>query len=124
MAPPRVRRRRAANSVAPAGPTHHTGRRYGELTPSQHPRPRLTFARRVSVSPGGVLMAQPTRSPLRALVARDLRKGYAGRVVLDGTDVVAAPGRPLVVIGENGSGKSTLLRLLVGVEAPDAGWVY
>jgi macrolide transport system ATP-binding/permease protein len=58
-----------------------------------------------------------------ALVARDLAKAYADRVVLDGVDLVAGPGRPLGLVGENGSGKSTLLRLLAGVEAPDAGEV-
>ena len=60
-------------------------------------------------------------SPVSALVARDLAKSYGDHVVLDGTDLVAAPGLPLGLVGENGSGKSTLLRLLSGVEQADAG---
>jgi macrolide transport system ATP-binding/permease protein len=58
-----------------------------------------------------------------ALVAEDLVKSYAGRTVLDGMSLVAAPGRRIGLIGENGAGKSTLLRLLAGVEEPDTGRV-
>jgi macrolide transport system ATP-binding/permease protein len=60
-------------------------------------------------------------STLLPLVARDLSLSYGDRVVLDGVDLVANPGRPVGVIGENGAGKSTLLRLLAGVEDPDSG---
>ena len=60
---------------------------------------------------------------LSALVGRDLAKAYGDRLVLDGVDLVATPGRPLGLVGENGVGKSTLLRLLAGSEAPDAGSV-
>ncbi len=62
-------------------------------------------------------------SPTSPLVARDLAKAYGDRVVLDGVDLVANPGRPLGLVGENGVGKSTLLRLLAGVETADAGTV-
>ena len=60
---------------------------------------------------------------LSALVGRDLTKSYGDRLVLDGVELVAAPGRPLGLVGENGVGKSTLLRLLAGDETPDAGSV-
>src|SRR6476659_1907702 len=60
---------------------------------------------------------------LSALVGRDLAKSYGDRLVLNGVELVAAPGRPLGLVGENGVGKSTLLRLLAGSEAPDAGSV-
>jgi macrolide transport system ATP-binding/permease protein len=55
------------------------------------------------------------------LVARDLVRAYGDRVVLDGVDLVANPGRPLGLVGENGAGKSTLLRLLSGAEPADGG---
>ncbi len=45
------------------------------------------------------------------------------RRALDGVDLAMAPDRHLAIIGESGSGKSTLLRLLLGLEAPDAGTV-
>jgi macrolide transport system ATP-binding/permease protein len=60
---------------------------------------------------------------LSPLIARDLVKSYRARPVLDGIELLAAPGRRVGCIGENGAGKSTLLRLLAGVEAPDSGTV-
>ncbi len=47
----------------------------------------------------------------------------AGRRVVDGVDVVAAPGRILGVTGPSGSGKSTLLAVLAGLIAPDEGTI-
>ncbi len=61
--------------------------------------------------------------PSSALVARDVAKAYGDRVVLDGVDLVAVPGRPVGLVGENGVGKSTLLRLVAGLEPADAGTV-
>jgi macrolide transport system ATP-binding/permease protein len=60
---------------------------------------------------------------LTPLTARGVVKAYGDRVVLDGVDLTAAPGRPVGLVGENGVGKSTLLRLLAGVEVPDSGRV-
>ena len=68
-------------------------------------------------------MSAAMLSSLSPLVVRDLAKAYGDRVVLDGIDLVAAPGVPLGLVGENGAGKSTLLRLLAGVDDPDAGTV-
>ncbi len=58
---------------------------------------------------------------LSPLVASGLVHAYGDRTVLDGIDLVAAPGHRVGLVGENGSGKSTLLRLLAGVEQPDDG---
>ena len=59
------------------------------------------------------------------VTARGLVRSHATRAgrppVLDGVDLVAAPGTRVGLIGENGSGKSTLLRLLAGVDTPDGG---
>jgi len=63
-------------------------------------------------------MSTLTFPALAPLVARDLVKAYADRVVLDGVNLTAAPGQRIGLVGENGTGKSTLLRLLAG---PDAG---
>ena len=46
------------------------------------------------------------------LATREARWGAAGRMILDGITLEAAPGRILGLIGPNGSGKSSLLRLL------------
>ncbi|WP_285592325.1 ATP-binding cassette domain-containing protein [Actinomycetospora sp. NBRC 106378] len=55
---------------------------------------------------------------------RRVRHRYRGTGwVLDGIDLRAEPGRPVVVTGTNGSGKSTLLRIAAGVLTPSAGTV-
>ena len=46
------------------------------------------------------------------LATREARWGAAGRMIVDGVTLQAAPGRVLGLIGPNGSGKSSLLRLL------------
>lgn len=61
--------------------------------------------------------------PLGVLRADDVARRFGDRVVLDGIDLVAVPGRRIGLIGENGSGKSTLLRILAGVDEPDSGTV-
>ena len=50
---------------------------------------------------------------------------YGGAPLLEGVDLVIAPGDRLCLVGPNGSGKSTLLRVIAGLEEPDAGerWV-
>jgi ATP-binding cassette subfamily F protein uup len=52
-----------------------------------------------------------------------LSKGFAGRAVVSGLDLVLSPGMRLGLLGANGSGKTTLLRLLAGRQAPDGGSV-
>jgi len=43
--------------------------------------------------------------------------------VLDGVDVLVAPGDHIGLVGPNGAGKTTLLRVLAGFDIPDAGSV-
>ena len=45
------------------------------------------------------------------------------RTVVDGVDLTVSAGDRVGVVGGSGAGKSTLLRLLLAVEAPDAGQV-
>ena len=67
-------------------------------------------------------MSAPTTTSA-PVVARGLVRTFAARPVLDGVDLVAAPGTRVGLIGENGTGKSTLLRLLAGRDVPDGGSV-
>ena len=55
------------------------------------------------------------------LAARDLRKSFGSRLILEGLDLDVEPHARVGVIGPNGGGKSTLLRILAGEDAPDAG---
>ena len=48
---------------------------------------------------------------------------YGGLQVLDGIDLVADPGRVLVLVGPSGCGKSTLLAIIGGLLRPSAGQV-
>lgn len=52
---------------------------------------------------------------------QDVRKSYAGRVVLDIEQLEIHPGEVLAIVGPSGAGKSTLLRLLNFLEYPDQG---
>ncbi|MEJ3657177.1 ATP-binding cassette domain-containing protein [Actinomycetes bacterium KLBMP 9759] len=46
-----------------------------------------------------------------------------GPVIIDGIELVAEPGLPVVIAGANGSGKTTLLRIAAGATAPSWGRV-
>ncbi|HEU5432935.1 MAG TPA: ABC transporter ATP-binding protein [Thermomicrobiales bacterium] len=60
--------------------------------------------------------------PNDAIVAfSDIGKRYGNRAVLDRLDLAIPAGRFTVVYGPPASGKSVLFRLLMGLEAPDAG---
>jgi ATP-binding cassette subfamily F protein uup len=71
----------------------------------------------------GIDFSGTDRRTKRLLVARGLTKGFGGRALVDGLDLVLSPGLRLGLLGPNGSGKTTLLRLLAGLDAPDAGTV-
>ncbi len=58
-----------------------------------------------------------------AVSLRGVDKRFGTAPVLDGLDLQVAPGEFVAVVGRSGSGKSTLLRLVLGLEAPDAGEV-
>jgi ATPase subunit of ABC transporter with duplicated ATPase domains len=62
--------------------------------------------------------------PRSTLVARSLRKSFAGTLVIDGVSLTVGPGDRIGIVGPNGIGKSTLLRLLAGLEELDGGVVH
>lgn len=64
-------------------------------------------------------LPDPRREPIRFA---DVGYGYAADApVLDGVNLVLAPGETTLVTGASGAGKSTLARLLLGFAAPTSG---
>ena len=57
------------------------------------------------------------------LVARGVRKTFAGIVALDDVDLEVEPGELVGLIGPNGAGKTTLFNCLLGITRPDRGSV-
>jgi lipooligosaccharide transport system ATP-binding protein len=57
------------------------------------------------------------------LSAQNLRKSYAGQVVVDGINLTLDRGECYGLLGPNGAGKTTTLRLLLGLIEPDSGTI-
>jgi lipopolysaccharide export system ATP-binding protein len=57
------------------------------------------------------------------LVARGLRKTFAGRSVVGGVDLDVAPGKVTGLLGPNGAGKTTCFRMIAGLLEPDEGTI-
>ncbi|OFW18533.1 MAG: energy-dependent translational throttle protein EttA [Acidobacteria bacterium RIFCSPLOWO2_02_FULL_65_29] len=53
--------------------------------------------------------------------ARNLRKGYADNLLIEGLTFTLPRGGIVGVIGPNGAGKTTLFRMITGQEKPDGG---
>ncbi len=58
-----------------------------------------------------------------ALEAENLSKGFDGKPLFKGLNLMVEVGERIAIIGPNGIGKTTLLRTLVGDLAPDTGTV-
>jgi ATP-binding cassette ChvD family protein len=55
--------------------------------------------------------------------ARNITKGYGGKLLMEDVSFFIPPGAIVGVIGPNGAGKSTLFRMITGQERPDAGTI-
>src|SRR5262249_18038073 len=55
--------------------------------------------------------------------ATGLTKRYGGTVAVDDLSFTVPPGQVTGFLGPNGAGKSTTMRLILGLDAPDAGAV-
>jgi lipopolysaccharide export system ATP-binding protein len=60
----------------------------------------------------------------RQLLARELRKVYRGRAVVDGVSIEIHGGEVVGLLGPNGAGKTTTFYMVVGLTPPDAGSVH
>ncbi|MBI3829942.1 MAG: energy-dependent translational throttle protein EttA [Planctomycetes bacterium] len=59
----------------------------------------------------------------RVITAKDLKKAYGDKVLIDGLTFELPRAGIVGVIGPNGAGKTTLFRMIVGAEQPDAGTI-
>jgi ABC-2 type transport system ATP-binding protein len=57
------------------------------------------------------------------IAVRGLTKSYGSVRAVDGLDFDVRPGHVTGFVGPNGSGKTTTMRLILGLDAPDAGGV-
>jgi ABC-2 type transport system ATP-binding protein len=64
---------------------------------------------------------QPETMPVAQIAG--LRKGYAGRTVLDDVTFAVERGEIFGILGPNGAGKTTIVEILEGLRRPDAGSV-
>jgi energy-dependent translational throttle protein EttA len=56
--------------------------------------------------------------------ARDVRKAYGDRLLVEGMNFQLPPGGIVGIIGPNGAGKTTLFEMIVGHEQPDSGEIH
>lgn len=60
----------------------------------------------------------------RTLRARDLKKSFAKRTVVNGVDIEVHSGEVVGLLGPNGAGKTTTFYMVVGLCRPDNGEVF
>lgn len=55
--------------------------------------------------------------------AKDIRKAFGDKTILDGVSAVMEPGKCNLVIGASGSGKTVFMKCLIGLFQPDSGHI-
>ncbi|HUF28286.1 MAG TPA: energy-dependent translational throttle protein EttA [Gemmatimonadaceae bacterium] len=68
-----------------------------------------------------IVIPPPPRLGNEVVTARDLRKAYGDKLLIDGLSFDLPRGGIVGVIGPNGAGKTTLFRMIVGQETSDDG---
>jgi ATP-binding cassette ChvD family protein len=68
-----------------------------------------------------IVIPPPPRLGNEVVTARDVKKAFGEKVLLDGVSFDLPRGGIVGIIGPNGAGKTTLFRMIVGSETPDAG---
>ncbi|MBF6841788.1 ATP-binding cassette domain-containing protein, partial [Acinetobacter baumannii] len=89
--------------------------RYEEMAAEAEKTRKLDFEE-IQIPPG-------PRLGTVVIEAKDLKKGFGDRVLIDGLSFTLPRNGIVGVIGPNGVGKTTLFKTIVGLEEPDAGEV-
>jgi lipopolysaccharide export system ATP-binding protein len=56
-----------------------------------------------------------------ALIVKNLKRTYRGRVVVNNVSIAVSPGEVVGLLGPNGAGKTTTFYMIVGLERPESG---
>jgi ATPase subunit of ABC transporter with duplicated ATPase domains len=91
--------------------------KYEELRAQEEAAEKRDDRREIRIPPG-------PRLGERVIEAKNLRKGYGDRLLMDEVSFMLPRGGIVGVIGPNGAGKTTLFRMIVGEESPDAGELH
>jgi len=91
--------------------------RLGELEAEQRDK-RLPSRDAVEIAAG-----EPPRLGRTVLDLHHVHKSFGGRTLIRDFSGILQAGERIGIIGPNGAGKTTLLRIILGLEAPDAGEV-
>ena len=68
-----------------------------------------------------IVIPAPPRLGNLVIEAKEIKKGYGDRLLIDGLTFKLPPGGIVGVIGPNGAGKTTMFRMITGSEKPDEG---
>ncbi|MTD31279.1 ribosomal protection-like ABC-F family protein [Planomicrobium sp. YIM 101495] len=60
----------------------------------------------------------------RLLEVKGVKKSFASETLFEGVNVTMQTGEKVALLGPNGSGKTTFLKMLLGLEAPEAGEIW
>jgi ATP-binding cassette ChvD family protein len=73
------------------------------------------------VTESGIVIPPGPRLGNKVIVAKNLKKAYGDRVLMDDVNFELPPGAIVGVVGPNGAGKSTLFRMITEEEQPTSG---
>jgi energy-dependent translational throttle protein EttA len=68
-----------------------------------------------------IVIPPPPRLGNEVVTAKDLRKAFGDKILIDGLDFSLPRGGIVGIIGPNGAGKTTLFKMIVHQEQPDSG---
>ncbi|MBU0859276.1 MAG: energy-dependent translational throttle protein EttA [Alphaproteobacteria bacterium] len=81
----------------------------------------LAASQKVDVRNAQIVIPTPPRLGDLVIEAKELKKGFGDRLLIENLSFSLPPGGIVGVIGPNGAGKTTLFRMITGQDQPDGG---